>query len=69
MSKKQTENKTLEAKVNTDFFNKFIDTPTNREFISELYCKVFGFYNVPLNGSDDILRDCIQQLKDYYKID
>ena len=69
MSKKQTENKIPLASVNTDLLNNFVDTLTNRELLHGFYFRTFGYHNVPLNGSDDVLRACIQELKDYYKLD
>ncbi len=69
MSKKQTEIKTPEAKVNTDLLNNFVDTLSNRELLHDFYYITFGFHHVPMNGADDMLRACIQKLKDFYKLD
>ncbi len=68
MAKEESKIK-VEAKVNTELFNKFIDTLSNRELLHDMYLRTFNSNKVPLNGSDDMLRDCIQELKDYYKIE
>ena len=71
MSKKQTENKddhTI-AKGILETLLKQDDTLTVRNALHQVYFKVFGANKVPLNGSDDVLRACIQELKDYYKLD
>lgn len=54
----------LEQVLNSDE----VETMRNRAILNEIYFGTFGFYHVPLTGSPDILRECIQNLKNHYSI-